>query len=86
MSKMLLFMAAMVAGAGSVQAQVPDNKTEAPNPAPRTLQNSPPDKMAPNPSNPPNVSAPDEKAEAAEPALKMDTGRADKPPGVPGRR
>jgi hypothetical protein len=54
--------------------QVPDNRTEAANTAPRALQNAPPDKIAPSPLNSPNVVAPDTKAETAAPVLKMDTG------------
>jgi hypothetical protein len=80
MFKLLLFAATAIAGASSPVAQVPDNRTEAANPAPRALQNAPPDKIAPSPLNSPNGVAPDTKAETAAPALKMDTGAENKRP------
>jgi hypothetical protein len=67
---------ALIAGIGHAVAQdrVPGTKSEAPTPAPPAHRNAIPDKVAPDPLNSPNATAPDARAEGTSPVLKMDTG------------
>jgi hypothetical protein len=74
----ILVIAAMLIGtlgfAGAQDHVPPDNKSEAPTPAPPAQQSAPPDKVAPGRLTSPNAVPPDDKAEGNSPALKMDSG------------
>jgi len=77
MRKMWVIVAVLIMGIGFAVAQdqaPPGNRTEAPTPAPPAQQNAPPDKVAPGRLASPNAAAPDDKAEAKSPALKMEFG------------